>query len=128
MCRTFLVSSTPEQHFTEDRKNNTVQVKEDAIVLGCTLIPSEYVYLSSLKENALEIETVDLAWALFSSHDGKARATVLAWSLLEPGSCLQPQHSRLGCSPLGLRPSWTGRCAEAAPQDTSHRTANRQRL
>lgn len=49
-----------------------------------------YVYLSGLKENALGVEIVDLAWALFSSHDGKARATVLGWSLLEPGSCFQP--------------------------------------
>lgn len=66
-----------------------MQLKEDAIVLGWTVILSEYVYLSSLKENVLEVEIVDLAWALFSSHDGKSRATVLAWSLLEPGSCLQ---------------------------------------
>lgn len=90
MFRAFLVSSAPEQHFTEDREDKTVQLKEDVIVLGWTVIPSEYVYLFALIENARGVEIVDLAWALFSSHDGKARATVLGWNLLEPGSCFQP--------------------------------------
>lgn len=34
MFRTFLVSSAPEQHFPEDRKDKTVQLKKDVIVLG----------------------------------------------------------------------------------------------